>query len=186
LYVHDDESDLKKYADFKRSADELYWVMEDGNEDFGMKIGKTTPFGFPAYTRTRDPEATEKKIQPANQQPVVYLRQYLYPVYIPQILPPQPNMNFYHQPQPQYAKPLIYASSAQQIVQASQQQMLPVHNHQQQFSPPVQHQPIQTQQYCIMRQVPISIQYNANYAYPQVIESHQYNYLAVNYFGGQQ
>jgi hypothetical protein len=35
-----------KYAQFKRSVDENYWTMES-EEDFDLKIGKSTPFGFP-------------------------------------------------------------------------------------------------------------------------------------------
>lgn len=46
MYVYDDHSDIMKYAEFKQSVDENYWTMES-EEDFGLKIGKSTPLGFP-------------------------------------------------------------------------------------------------------------------------------------------
>lgn len=46
MYVYDDHSDIMKYANFKETVDEGYWTMEK-EEDFGLKIGSTTPLGFP-------------------------------------------------------------------------------------------------------------------------------------------
>lgn len=46
MYVYDDHSDIMKYSQFKESVDENYWTMES-DEDFGLKIGNSTPIGFP-------------------------------------------------------------------------------------------------------------------------------------------
>lgn len=159
MYVYDDHSDIMKYSQFKKSIDEGYWTME-GEEDFGLKIGSTTPIGFPAYTESNSQVADLKMLANIKQPPVVYLRQYFWPIFMPSFYQPHlQNLNLYQNPL-KVVPPMLYGN----------------------YVPPPQNQPYMP---CVMRQVPIPVHYSYNHAYQQVIESHNYvpvNY--VNYFGG--
>lgn len=46
LYVHDEWSDISRYASFKSEIDEPYWVIRS-SEDFDLAVGNTTPKCFP-------------------------------------------------------------------------------------------------------------------------------------------
>lgn len=47
LYVYDDLSDILKYSTFKHNVEEPYYIV-DNDENFHMKIGKSTPKHFPS------------------------------------------------------------------------------------------------------------------------------------------
>lgn len=183
MYVYDDHSDIMKYSQFKQSLDEGYWTM-DTEEDFGLKIGKSTPFGFPgkflnnfwtlqilklnflAYTEGNPNVADIRTLSNFRQPPVVYLRQYFWPIFMPPIFqPPLQNLNFYQNPHDmKFIPQMVYPNYHPQQVNALPQST--------QYMP------------CLMRQVPIPVQYNYHQHppnYHQVIETH--NYVPFNYFG---
>ena len=71
LYVHDDESDIHKYAVFKAALDEPY-LVESTAEDFDMRIMRTTPSHFPMST-DNNPDRLEMEMM-IEQAPLVQLR----------------------------------------------------------------------------------------------------------------
>lgn len=52
MYVHDDWSDIERYANFKSEIDEPYWAI-NSSEDFDLSIGNTTPKYFPSKKNCR-------------------------------------------------------------------------------------------------------------------------------------
>lgn len=46
MYVYDKHDDIIKYSNFKQSVESNYYTAES-EEDFDMKIGSSTPIGFP-------------------------------------------------------------------------------------------------------------------------------------------
>jgi hypothetical protein len=103
-----------------------------------------------------------------RQTPVVYLRQYFWPIFMPPVFqPPLQNLNYYQNPHNmKFLPPMMYPNYIPQ-----QMSTLP--------------QPTQPYMPCVMRQVPIPVQYGFQHHppnYHQVIEAH--NYVPVNYFGG--
>lgn len=88
MYVHDKHEDIMEYSSFKQTIDENYSTMTS-EEDFELKIGSTTPPGFPAYTEN----ICERRVN-IRQPLVFYLNHYLWPLMMPTFLPPQ-HLNFH-------------------------------------------------------------------------------------------
>lgn len=134
-------------------VDGNYKIIEN-EEDFGLKIGGSTPIGFPAFTQ-KFTEYVHRTITPEPEYPPVILIPQFWPMLLPTILQPTQNINFNinYYPNNNFQYPPVIIAAA------------PPYNP------------------CVIRQVPIPIQYvDYQKNYPQVISVH--NYHPVNYFGG--
>lgn len=181
LYIYDDLSDIARYASFKKELDEPYWVTSH-SEDFDLAIGKVTPKHFPCKFLNiskwfsilklsflllgftdNDPEKADRELLASlRPPPVIYLRQYVWPVLLPPIHRlPFENINMHTNPlNIKFTLPPCYGNFFKQ------------HQLPQPYIP------------CIMRQLAIPVdvrnhQMTFDSSQPQIVESH--SYLPIHY-----
>lgn len=98
MYVFDDISDIKNYSTFKKEVETPYWMKTDKNDAFDRTIGGSTPKDFPLFSEN-SAENIDKivKVQVKHMtqnttQSVVFVRQYFWPLFLPELYNPFNNI----------------------------------------------------------------------------------------------
>lgn len=95
MYVFDDLSDINNYSTFKREVETPYWIQTK-NDEFNRFVGGTTPKEFPLFSES-DQENLDKKVEiqtklkTQDPQSVVFVRQYFWPLFLPEYYNPFEN-----------------------------------------------------------------------------------------------
>lgn len=96
MYVYDDFSDIKNYSAFKKEVETPYWIKTE-NDAFDRTVGGSTPKEFPLFSENTLENIDKKmKYQPKlsieHSQSVVFVRQYFWPLFLPDLYNPFSNI----------------------------------------------------------------------------------------------
>lgn len=97
--MYDNNSDINNYSSFKREVESPYWIGKATNDEFSLFIGGTTPKDFPLYSENDQERIAKKvnaqsKLNVINPNSVVYVRQYFWPLFLPEPAANNPYDNF--------------------------------------------------------------------------------------------
>ncbi|CAO1335482.1 unnamed protein product [Diamesa serratosioi] len=187
-FVFDKKEDLYRYSSFKKELDQPYVISDISEfEEFCKQHGRSTPWYFPISTKKcLDAEKKQPEVI-VNTSPVVYIRQYCYPVMVQ--VPNQNIQQISHPVMQQFSYPTINPMSYQFVQPTTYQQY-----YQQNYLQPVAGNYIPRTSYypnytpeIIVKQMQICLSTPAPLTYqePKIIESHnfvQYNQLTGTYY----